>query len=202
MFRLAGVIRPIADVELGSLSVFKKHLSDHGCLVLLKNKTDLHFQQIEVYHRISDMVRSLPKNIKDAYMLSKIMLNTNLCPKFEDVQGGFRGDCPITSYILKTAVLHLCNEEKENDQSLSLDVVESSAVTSECLLISDSARDIKVVRSWVWNIFDWIENKAQKHDISSFEMPWEDLLAKNYRDYEQVPLIVAACRYVKQLIHE
>lgn len=101
--------------------------------------------------------RGLPKVAKDSYIAAKIMLTNELCPQIETFTKFCANDF-LTSYMLKTSLLHVLDEHKEFTKTDKGDVY--------------TAKDLKML---VIRLFQKLLQCSQQERLPNFMFGWQNV---------------------------
>lgn len=103
--------------NIKSLPSFVDELKKEGALIMLQTDVDddhksFSKQRISAIKAEKKLMKSIPQIAKDAYTVSKVLCNNRICPSFCSPFEMEVSDV-ITSYMLKTCMLHVLSSKHE-----------------------------------------------------------------------------------------
>ena len=158
------------NVNLNSLEGNIQKVRENGALLMLQ--TELSDRHEDLYEPISKLrvsallaerehMRALPEIAKDAYTVSKILLDVRICPglHFERDIDDVEVRDVITSYMIKMCMFHVFHTYKEN----------STQPVNWSVLKADKLYD------FVIQIFHLFLNCSRAEVMASYIFPWQNV---------------------------
>ncbi|XP_053378880.1 serine/threonine-protein phosphatase 6 regulatory ankyrin repeat subunit B-like [Mercenaria mercenaria] len=149
--------------RLNSLSCDQKPIQNDGALILFRGNVD-HPSGLKA--RVSALnaekahMAALPQKARDAYVISKVMFDSRICPEvFGEGTMSESNAAKISSYILKNCMFHVFEESKE--------LKEHGVSVPPTDLLHDYA--CKIIRKLI--------AFASNGNLPSFVFPWQNIFS-------------------------